>query len=294
MKFSKLHLPKAWRLAAVCAAILLLLFMNWAILDYPALTAAGAFRRGLRQLMLPDGTKMELLLEQNRTWGNWEQAEETAYRVGIGADGENSYLVYLEKDNGWHPTGKVSVTPAAGQVWYALLPWDGFGPNLSMYQRGWEDPQQKLASKKEDIVPFAAVKAPGASASLTLVLEEWDFSEVEESKRPEPSQAVRYPLILQESRDGWFIFRFDMKTLWYRADWKWSEYEEHKQVTSYREPEKSLIEWVSYFSYSKRNPEDPNNRPLAPAHLELTCYDENGGVLLRDVLDLNIEKEETP
>ena len=42
-----------------------------------------------------------------------------------------------------------------------------------------------------------------SSASLTLVLEEWDFSEVEESKRPEPSQAVRYPLILQESRDGY-------------------------------------------------------------------------------------------
>ena len=219
MKFSKLHLPKAWRLAAVCAAILLLLFMNWAILDYPALTAAGAFRRGLRQLMLPDGAQMELLLEQNRTWGDWEHAEETAYRVGVGTDEENSYLVYLEKDNGWHPTGELSVTPAAGQVWYTLLPWDGFGPNLSMYLRGWEDPQQKLANKKEDIVPFAAVKAPGASASLTLVLEEWDFSEVEESKRPEPSQAVRYPLILQESRDGWFLFRFDMWALWNQLVW---------------------------------------------------------------------------
>ena len=293
MKFSKLHLPKAWRLAAVCAAILLLLFMNWAILDYPALTAAGAFRRGLRQLMLPEGAQMELLLEQNRTWGDWEQAEETAYRVGIGTDKENSYLVYLEKDNGWHPTGELSVTPAADQVWYALLPWDGFQPYLRA--DGWEY-DQMLAHKKEDIVPFAAVKAPGASASLTLVLEEWDFSEVEESKRPEPSQAVRYPLILQESRDGWFLFRFDMWALWNQLVWVYhsDDYGSTYYTSTLPEPWKSLTRWESEFSYNKWNPEDPNNRPLPPAHLELTCYDENGGVLLRDVLDLNIEKEETP
>lgn len=241
------RIPLGWKLAMTLLTILLLLLAAWAMEDYPSLSAGMAFRRGLRDAGLPTA-KMELFLETG------------SFPLGLGSDEENTYMSTLayHGHNTW-VCYDAWIVPREQGIWYAPLRWDNLGGNNFPY--GFDGPNDRP-------VAAFAVKAEGARAELTLVLEDCVTTveplEGEAAQEPEQWYGGTYPLVLREKRDGWFIFEFDSQ---YFID----NLRETNSSRWFDEPAYSLVRWIHRY-YSER-------WHICPAHLILRTYDESGSLL---------------
>ena len=241
------RIPLVWKLTLTLLLILLLLLAAWAMQDYPSLSAGMAFRRGLRDAGLP-AAKMELLLETG------------SFPLGLGSDEENTYMSTLayHGHNTWVCYDAWSVPREQG-IWYAPLRWDNLGGNDFPY--GFDGPNDRP-------VAAFAVKAEGARAELTLVLEDCVTTveplEGEAAQEPEQWYGGTYPLVLREKRDGWFIFEFDSQ--YFKAN-----IQKGNNSRWFNEPAYSLVRWIDRY-YGER-------WHICPAHLILRTYDETGELL---------------
>lgn len=240
-------IPRSWKLAVDVLIILLVLVGTWAILGYPSFSAGMAYRRAVVDAGYP-ASEMELFTEQ-----------EGRIQMGIGTDGNNTYGVQLVRDS----TSKlwkfytVWSLPAAEGIWYTDLRWDCSG--YSFFPR----------QEDEKTVFAYAVKAPGASAELTLTLEDWYYASTSSSISSVEWHGGSYSFVLEEARDGWFLFAFDQDFLMEQLN---SEENPGRDAGRYdAEPVKSYVNWIqSYYSRIWM---------LPPAHLTLVTYDENGAML---------------
>jgi hypothetical protein len=270
---------RGWRLGLSLLLLAALSLAGWALMDYPCLTAAGAFRRGLRDAGLPE---VELELVENG--------------VGVGTDGSSCYLVRLEQRLGWHWSDAWSVPGAEGLI-YAPLDWKTTGG----YHYKWEEQVLPFAEDfhyapmdfyapcfpnvLEDRMPAFAVRAEGADARLSLRLEPQEDGSYRWGSE-QPWQGGSYSLVLLDRRDGWFIFGFDPATFrgdrrdsnWAYSDWardeesSWTGSYEDLELPKYSEPVASFVDWIRNY-----RPGCPQLR--CPAVLYLQCFDENGSFL---------------
>ncbi len=116
MKLFK-RIPKRWALLIYLLLLALLLASAWVLLDYPSLTAAAAFRRGLEDADLP---VLDLELREND--------------VGLAADEEKVYLVRLGSGAGWQYYDAWTVPAAEGVLW-APLNWQTAGASNTTGRR---------------------------------------------------------------------------------------------------------------------------------------------------------------
>ena len=231
------QIPRGWKLAADLGIILVILVLCWMLLDYPLPTAAAAYRRAVEDAGLP-APKLELQVNG----------------LSIGSDEKGTYIARLRERNGWGSYDAWYI-PAAGRIRYAPLEWsnDHFPYELD---------EEKLAF---------AVKAPGETAELTLILEDWtktieDFGERESTYQ---WYGGRYPLVFTERQDDWFLFSFDNDYL--RSVIK----TDHNGSWWYEQPEASYVYWIN------------NYKPwlsgcTAPARLELVTYDAEGNIQISE------------
>ncbi len=232
---------------------LLLLLALWVLLDYPAITAAGAFRRGLRAANLPQ-TGMELRVND----------------LGLAADGENCMLVRLGWDRGWRYYDAWTVPAAEGQLW-APLNWNagvGSGAEEEAAPAFAEDLPPASAESREgaayveaETLPAFAVKTD-EEAGLSLIL----YGDPEPGSLPE--EIVHMELVPLERKAGWLVFGFDLEYLraysrkiGYYDTWEPPEYE-------FEAPCDSLVRWMR----SSR----PGRLPAQEAWLELSWTDGAG------------------
>lgn len=248
------RIPLVWKLSLTLLILLLLLLAAWAMQDYPSLSAGMAFRRGLRDAGLPPA-KMELFLETS-----W-------FPLGLGSDEENTYVTTLgyHGHNAWTCYDAWSVPRRQG-IWYAELRWD---------ERGGNDFPYYFDGPNDGPVAAFAVKAEGARAELTLVLEDC-VTTVEpvyegEERSSEQWYGGSYPLVLREKRDGWFIFDFDSE--YFRNNLRNSDHSYW-----FDEPAYSLVRWINRY-YGER-------WHICPAQLILRTYDETDRLLRSVSLEL--------
>lgn len=248
------RIPLVWKLSLTLLILLLLLLAAWAMQDYPSLSAGMAFRRGLRDAGLPPA-KMELLLETN-----W-------FPLALGSDVENTYVTTLgyHGHNAWTCYDAWSVPREQG-IWYAELRWDERGGNGFPY---------RFDGPNDGPVAAFAVKAEGARAELTLVLEDC-VTTVEpvledEERTSEQWYGGSYPLVLREKREGWFLFDFDSE--YFKAN-----LQKGNNSRWFNEPAYSLVRWIDRY-YGER-------WHICPAHLILRTYDETDRLLQSVRLEL--------
>lgn len=281
MKELRKRIPTQLRLATDLAAIGLLLFLIWAFLGYPAFTANQAFRRGLKNAAYPD-TELGVLLEDPSNEG---------YYYGIGGNDTYAYRVRLSKDKGWKPEHvEICTSQAAQSVWCLRIPWalcyecvkdyDHVGYIGHYYAMTTQNskPLYDAATGEALRIPCFAVKAPGNTASLTLVLEDGDYinpftGESEHSNRTE------WSLPELEVRDGWFVFGFNPREI-YEA----TQNEAYLKNLVFDEPYHSYFMWIEQYKSIGSKPEY-----CPAAHLELTTYDEAGNELRTEFLPLDGE-----
>lgn len=175
--------PRGIRLAVYGIVILVLIPMIWAMLGFPPLTKGMKFRRLMAEYGYPDESP-ELIVEP-----------QTGDYLGIRADDNYAYVADLgdrsQFDRSSYGYYAAWYVPAADGVLYVPLEWwtkreeiQGTGAEAWLIER-----------KEYDWYGYA-VKAAGADASLTAICK---------SNNPdEPEQ--RYPLILQNVKNGWFVF----------------------------------------------------------------------------------------
>lgn len=269
MKLFK-RIPKRWALLIYLLLLALLLASAWVLLDYPSLTAASAFRRGLEDADLP---VLDLELRAND--------------VGLAADEGKVYVVRLGSGAGWQYYDAWTVPAAEGVLW-APLNWQTAGG----FHYKWEEPvpafAEDFAYEPQDpdaegfpntlpeTMPAFAVKTSQTVEGLTLVLEDSDVT---------PQQRIEerswtggsYPLVLLEEQNGWYVFGFDMDTLQSARD-GYEDYRERwlEQGMSAREAsgpqrinqQSTLVDWIQ--SYKPWRPV-----LTCPARLELSVL-ENG------------------
>lgn len=253
------RIPFGWKLAADLVLLLVLLGMAWALLGYPSLSAASAFRRGLRDRGLPC-PDMEVLLELPREDGAGDP-------VGLGTDAEHCCLVYLRNDRGWQP-GSAWAVPAADGVWYSPLDW---------WDSGWRGISLLSAGQDTPSIPAFVVKVPGVTATLTLVLEKSEIRHADGSTSR--FEAGRFSLVQLAEQDGWFVFGFDTEEILRNQIIEKGSDGETIRTGWYEEPFASLTNWLRQWSVRE-------NELSAAAHLELTVYDAVGNVVLEQSLAL--------
>lgn len=257
------RIPKGRRLALECALLLFLLLAAWSVVDYASPCAGTAFRRALRDANYAP-TGMELLVEGKIDIQDSVFCDTSA----LGTDAERIYRTELTKIHGWTASDVHSLPKAAEEVWIMPLAW---------YQIGWDSYMDKWeyenyqAAPVTDRSPCFAVKAPGASASMTLVLEQGEYFDYGE---PFPSEAGRFPLVLLDAKDGWFVFGFDLEDLKQNLQYEYRINESRTEGFKlwFEEPYRSFVTWTG--CYDIDTPEDN-----APVHVELTTYDASGNVL---------------
>ena len=199
------RIPRGWKIALDCIAVLILLVILWAVLDYPMPTANMAFRRTVSGAGFP-ARDPELILELEWDEVEYERLETTNRTLGLLADGDHVLRVDLSKELGWG-VSKLLCVPTAEGVYCTPLP--GWGDRYSVTdldnaERFFQAAKGSDGDGPCDLrIPAFAVKAPGADASLTLIL--GDYWEAEGTVK----SGGRYPLLLKETKNGWFIFRWD-------------------------------------------------------------------------------------
>lgn len=205
MKLFK-RIPKRWALLIYLLLLALLLASAWVLLDYPSLTAAAAFRRGLEDADLP---VLDLELREND--------------VGLAADEEKVYLVRLGSGAGWQYYDAWTVPAAEGVLW-APLNWQTAGG----LQYNWEEPvpafAEDFAYEPQDpdaegfpntlpeTLPAFAVKTSQTVEGLTLVLGDPDATPQQQFEEQALANGS-YPLVLLREQNGWYVFGFDRDTL---------------------------------------------------------------------------------
>lgn len=256
------RIPRGWRLTLDCAVLLLLLFLAWTSVDYHSLTPGAAFRRGLEDACYPP-VEMELLAEaRNDSFdrGDTEPKVRTQTR-GLAADGDRAYCGELYTEQGWSTYNCWSFPAVAEDVWYVPL-LERF--DIEDFCWNYNDSEYDALMRSEPPVKSSfAVKAPGAGASLTLILDACEATE-----RHGPLSYGSYPMILQEHRDDWFLFGFDMAAM--RAAMQYND--NGRYNLSFDSSYESLLRWADDYTVW-------NQGYLPPAHLELTTYDEAGRIL---------------
>ncbi len=267
------QIPRKWKITLDCAAVLLLVFMLWAAWDYPIPTANMAFRRTLSRAGLP-ARDPELILELKSDYisiSDGESVKTTDWTLGLLAEGDRVLQVSLSKELGWDASEPLQVFAAEG-VYYTPLPcWgDKFeSSKLGNPHKFHDAARQKDSGVRSPVdirIPAFAVKAPGADASLTLILyykEEYDSTDWSEA---------RFPLLLQEQEKGWFIFRWDSLDI---IDHVYMEKEFDVEHFRYTEECYYILNgWLLDYNISMED-----SCSYANARLELTTRDEAGNVL---------------
>lgn len=267
------RIPTGWKLVLKAAALLILVFA-WSVVNVSSVSAETVFRRGLENACYP-AAEMELLAEARCDSYNLRDVTliEQTTTEGLGTDANHAYLVQLSEERGRRSYSCWSTPAVAEDVWYLPL-FSEFG-TLAAPFRSWilESSFNQLTQIGLPQRSCFAVKAPGASASLTLIVDAWEDTN---SSYDNTTSYAKFPLILQEHQNGWFLFRFDTTPLLdaqnYDLEIEYSPY--YADASEYRirhkEPYASLLVWAScYTSW----PDCP------PAHLELTTYDEAGRIL---------------
>lgn len=270
------QIPRKWKITLDCAAVLLLVFMLWAAWDYPMPTANMAFRRTLSRAGLP-ARDPELILELKSDYisdyiiSDRESVKTTDWTLGLLAEGDRVLQVSLSKELGWDASKPLQVFAAEG-VYYTPLPcWgDKFEHSKFGNSRKFHDAaRQKDSGVRSPVdirIPAFAVKAPGADASLTLILrsdEEYGSTDWSEA---------RFPLLLQEQEKGWFIFRWDSLDIIdhvYRETVGGTTYDRYTEECYH-----ILDDWLYEYNISMED-----SCRFANARLELITRDEAGNVL---------------
>lgn len=272
------QIPRKWKITLDCAAVLLLVFMLWAAWDYPMPTANMAFRRTLLRAGLP-ARDPELILELKSDYmesGYISRSEEksvktTDWTLGLLAEGDRVLQVSLSKELGWDASKPLQVFAAEG-VYYTPLPCWGATFERSKFgnSRKFHDAaRQKDSGVRSPVdirIPAFAVKAPGADASLTLILRS------DEKYGSTDWSEARFPLLLQEQEKGWFIFRWDSLDIIDHV------YKETVGGTTYYRYTEECYDILDFWLYEYYISMEDSCR-FANAKLELTTWDEAGNVL---------------
>lgn len=250
------RLPRGWKLGLDLLAVLLLLFISWLMLGTPFLSANAAFRRAMTDSNLPAG-EPELLVELNYD-GELDSYQRT---LALRADDKNCYLAVLEHKVGWN-SGEVWTVPAAEGVQYTYLGWEIFTcGSLQNFYKAYQ-------TGATPHIPAFAVKAPGADASLTLKLGDYDYGFWQFT----PGS---FPLVLEKAENGWFIFCFDTAELLkhFHAERveNWADLMDQPPC-ELEEPYESLRQWMDFHDLWNGSVSDS-------ASLELTTRDAQGKVL---------------
>jgi hypothetical protein len=259
------RIPRGWKIVLDCAAVLILLAILWAVLDYPMPTANMAFRRAVSGAGFP-ARNPELILELPYDEVEYGRLETTGRTLGLLAEGDHVLLVSLSKKPGWHGWDPLWV-PAAEGVYYTPLPgWgDRYSVTTDYNRKKFFDAAKGIYGEEgpcELRIPAFAVKAPGADAALTLILyykEEYDSTDWSEA---------RFPLLLQEQEKGWFIFRWDSLDIINHLSEDMDEFTEDCYWV--------LNLWMTYYDMED---EYHDVNAYVNAKLELTTRDEAGKVL---------------
>ena len=275
MKKLAMKLSKGKRLALNAAVIVLILPLVWGLLGFPLPTKEAAFRRSMSDYGWPKADPdMVVKLEDGRY-------------AGIRSDADRVYLAEVIENElvGWGSNGVAWSVPTVEGVRYTPFDWwshlyDIHSSYFNKYGYGFS----------------FAVKAKGADASLTLVLEENGRESDSRSDDQEPG-VYRYPFILEQTENGWFIFQWDSKVM--GNDFSRSGISDnYRALVRHR----NLQAWMAYYSTggSKRAVDASNNwaaqiyqgltarygaenesaqKYNASVYLELTTRDEAGNVL---------------
>lgn len=207
------RIPRKWKVALDGAVILILLFALWAALDYPMPSARLAFRRAVAGVgYSAQDPDVILNLEYDRAES--ARLETTEWTVGLLAEKNGVVRVSLNKDRGWQASTPQWVSAEANlpdsveeNVLYMPLPgWgDGYGSGFANDMRFFEAARGIYGQEGPcDVrVPAFAVKAPGADATLTLILGDCQDEEGNTKK------GGRFPLVFQQAENGWLIFRWN-------------------------------------------------------------------------------------
>lgn len=235
----KLHrrLSKRSVLILDALVLLLLLALLWVLLDYPALTPGGAFRRGMKEAGLP---ALSMELREND--------------VGLAADDGNVYLVELDFDRGWRARDAWTVPAEQGVLWAPLnwpvsagwhYKWEEPVPDFAeefRYTEGYYEDDSAFPFELPETLPAFAVKAEAADAGLTLTLEDWEGGE---NSWPQTRswQGGSWGLPLLERKNGWLIFGFDTEALRAEGRFETAADGEHGMWV-FDEPADSLAAWI--------------------------------------------------
>lgn len=254
------RVPRGRKLALDLLALLLIPVLTWALLDFPSLSADMAYRRAVVDAGYP-ASEMELLF-----------VPDSGLPMAIGTDGENTYGVIL----GRYPTLRlwqyfdVWALRAVDGIWYCDLRWDNLGGRDFPHFR---DDSPALSY---------AVKAPGASAELTLTLDDWHYESTSPIRNSIDWHGGTYSFLLEEVRDGWFLFAFDQDLNLTQLESGETLEKNHYQYNA--EMLESYVDWIkTYYSQTWM---------LPPAHLTLVTYDEIGAVL--DTVTWDVEAVGAP
>ena len=260
------RIPRGWKIVLDCAAVLILLAILWAVLDYPMPTAKLAFRRAASGAGFP-ARDPELILELPYDEVEYGRLETTGWTLGLTAEEDYVLRVSLTKKvlgwNAWDPLW----VPAVEGVYYTPLPGWGDHYSVTTYnnRKKFFDAAKGIYGDEgpcELRIPAFAVKAPGADAALTLILD--DYREADGTV----TSGGRFPLLLQEAKEGWFIFRWDSLDIINHLCG-----EENSWLDGFTEDRYWVLnEWMTDYNIE----EEYHN---VNAQLELTTRDEAGEVL---------------
>jgi hypothetical protein len=262
------RIPRSLRLAVDWTAVGLLLLVIALFLRYKSLSTASAFRRAVTDAAC-EPAELELLLELED-----EDSIKTIY--GFGAGERYACSARLYEDHGWTAAEVFSAPAVEQDVWYLPIDWSELRWDLYTYGALYDEWNQR-----EKPVPCFAVRCPGVTATLAVVLETGTVKTYEaDGETSVLSQGGRFPLVLQQAENGWFVFRFDTKELHDRLQMEVVDKADKEGPYDvdydyrYEEPYESYVRWIARYPSDGWTPEW-----YPKASLELTAWDENGSVV---------------
>lgn len=275
-------LPRGKKLAIYGIVILVLLPLIWMMLGFPPFTKGMEFRRIMAEHGFP-GKSPELVADIKYEGFTISYSGlnlsfyEDQRRVGFRADDDNVYVAKLGDGKEDESNSVAWCVSAVDGVLYTPLDWWVYDCMSSSLKWKPEDTSMEAFSRCH--IPAFAVKAPGAGASLTLILEDCHDQD------GNPTAGGRFPLALDQAENGWFLFRWDTRDIAIqsgcydesRVDGNYYYLESTEMGLGrlhgqFPEPYASLVEWLKNYDFTGVN-------SSATAYLELTTWDENGNLL---------------
>lgn len=261
--FSKI--PRVWKLVVEGLFLLLVLYILWASLDYPSMTANSAFRRSVIDAAYPSA-ELELLLGPSKLYPDRYTA--------LGTNDQYAFLVYLENKHGWKKAENIrnSYEPQSFETGIQSFDVAHMQGELSCLPLRY----YPLDERNRDYGCFA-VRTSAASASLTLVFDERDFSDNSETTNPPHTGTIS--LLIDHKQDNWVFFCFPNEYFeWFEKVYiyNYTMGRERSDIDNYYDTQYvSFFRWFS--GYSSDSPS---------AHLELTTFDDDGNVITTAVFPL--------